>query len=267
MDSDSDDDVPDLASLVQQGGHNAPAVPNTELNNSVDSGGAKQSSESGPSANIEEPLEEDEFRHPAARGVLVPQKMLKQANVHPGAVEAIVRDAKEASELKEQGNLHFKNGQFRLAEEAYTEALLRAPLSADFDYSRAVYHGNRGACYLKMTLYDKCIADCTEAIALSPKYVKVIMRRAKAHELKENLEAALEDVKMVLEIDPSYVTARNEALRLEKEITEKQEKMKEEVLGKLKSLGNTILGKFGLSLDNFKMTKDENGGMSLNFQQ
>ena len=262
MDSDSDDEVPDLASVVRQG-ETAPAVPSTAAN-SVSSGGAKQSSELGSAS--EEPLE-DEFRHPAARGVLVPQMMLKQENVHPGAVEAIVRDAKEASELKEQGNLHFKNGQFRLAEEAYTEALLRAPLSADFDYSRAVYHGNRGACYLKMTLYDKCIADCTEAIALSPKYVKVIMRRAKAHELKENLEAALEDVKMVLEIDPSYITARTEALRLEKEITEKQEKMKDEVLGKLKSLGNTILGKFGLSLDNFKMTKDENGGMSLNFQQ
>jgi hypothetical protein len=40
-----------------------------------------------------------------------------------------------------------------------------------------------------------------------------------------------------------------------------------QVLGKLKSLGNTILGKFGLSLDNFKMTKGPDGGYSMNFQQ
>ena len=41
-----------------------------------------------------------------------------------------------------------------------------------------------------------------------------------------------------------------------------------QVLGKLKSLGNTILGKFGLSLDNFKMKQDPaTGGYSMNFQQ
>ena len=28
------------------------------------------------------------------------------------------------------------------------------------------------------------------------------------------------------------------------------------LLGKLKDLGNTILGNFGMSLDNFKMTQD-----------
>ncbi len=37
---------------------------------------------------------------------------------------------------------------------------------------------------------------------------------------------------------------------------EKMAKMKDEALGKLKDLGNTILGNFGLSLDNFKMVQD-----------
>lgn len=33
-------------------------------------------------------------------------------------------------------------------------------------------------------------------------------------------------------------------------------KLKDEALGKLKELGNSILGNFGMSLDNFKMTQD-----------
>jgi hypothetical protein len=38
--------------------------------------------------------------------------------------------------------------------------------------------------------------------------------------------------------------------------------------GKLKDLGNTVLGKFGMSLDNFKMDKDPaTGSYSINFKQ
>lgn len=37
--------------------------------------------------------------------------------------------------------------------------------------------------------------------------------------------------------------------------------------GKLKELGNTVLGKFGLSVDNFKAVKGPDGGYSLSFQQ
>ena len=40
---------------------------------------------------------------------------------------------------------------------------------------------------------------------------------------------------------------------------EKLEQQKEE-LGKLKELGNGILGKFGMSLDNFKAEKDPSTG-------
>ncbi len=33
-------------------------------------------------------------------------------------------------------------------------------------------------------------------------------------------------------------------------------KLKDDAMGKLKDLGNTILGNFGMSLDDFKMTQD-----------
>lgn len=48
--------------------------------------------------------------------------------------------------------------------------------------------------------------------------------------------------------------------RVEKLAEIKMNKLKDEALGKLKELGNTILGNFGMSLDNFKMSQDPNTG-------
>lgn len=40
------------------------------------------------------------------------------------------------------------------------------------------------------------------------------------------------------------------------------------MMSKFKDLGNTLLGKFGMSLDNFKAEKDPaTGGYSIKFQQ
>lgn len=42
--------------------------------------------------------------------------------------------------------------------------------------------------------------------------------------------------------------------------------MRQEVLGKLKDLGNSLLGRFGMSLDDFRAEKDpETGSYSIKF--
>jgi hypothetical protein len=72
----------------------------------------------------------------------------------------------------------------------------------------------------------------------------------------------------LLELDPGNAQARANVRMWEPVVAEQQEKMKEEMMGKLKDLGNSVLGHFGMSLDNFKMEKDPNsGGYSIKMQQ
>jgi hypothetical protein len=72
----------------------------------------------------------------------------------------------------------------------------------------------------------------------------------------------------VLRIDPSIKSAVESHRRVKQIVDERTEKMKAEMLDKLKGFGNTILGKFGLSTDNFQMVQDPTtGSYSINFSQ
>jgi hypothetical protein len=69
----------------------------------------------------------------------------------------------------------------------------------------------------------------------------------------EDYEDAVKDAKRVRELDPKFSLIDKEIVSLEKSQAEKFDKMKTEVLGGLKNLGNMFLNPFGISLDNFKM--------------
>jgi hypothetical protein len=73
---------------------------------------------------------------------------------------------------------------------------------------------------------------------------------------KKLLEKNPKDVKVILKIK-----------ELEKAVEERNEKQKKEVMDGLKNIGNSMLGFFGLSLDNFKMEQGANGGYSVSFKQ
>ncbi|OQR81328.1 hypothetical protein THRCLA_11825 [Thraustotheca clavata] len=178
------------------------------------------------------------------------------------------KDVKLASEAKEEGNKYFKEGRYLDAYDLYTKAIELCPVEEDYAYNRAVYSSNRSACLFHLGRTEECIDDCSVAIELSPKYVKAYLRRAQAYEKLDKLEEALKDVKSVLEIDPKIQSAIDSEKRLTAIVTERQEKMKAEMLEKLKGFGNTILGKFGLSTDNFQMVQDPaTGSYNINFTQ
>lgn len=78
----------------------------------------------------------------------------------------------------------------------------------------------------------------------------------------------MQDYQKILELDPSNQQARQEVHLLPDQIKERNEKLKEEMLGKLKELGNMVLKPFGLSTNNFKLQQDPaTGSYSVNFQK
>lgn len=171
-----------------------------------------------------------------------------------------------AEELKVAGNNAFKVGDFDQSIDKYTEALRICPLQ--FPQQRAILYSNRSAAQMKLHKYKQAAKDCTKAVELDDKYLKAYYRRAQSYEATDKLDECLEDFKKILELDPEHKEAQKALIRLPPLIEERNEKLKTEMLGKLKDLGNMILKPFGLSTENFKMEQDpETKGYKINFKQ
>lgn len=110
--------------------------------------------------------------------------------------------------------------------------------------------------------------------------LKLLLRRARARSLLtppswSHLAGALDDYTALSQ--PEYFTqlpvsdqktVRHALTTLPGKVEEAKQKEVGEMMGKLKEVGNGILGKFGLSTDMFKMTQDPNtGGWSVGFDQ
>uniref|UniRef100_A0A670IWA3 Tetratricopeptide repeat protein 1 n=1 Tax=Podarcis muralis TaxID=64176 RepID=A0A670IWA3_PODMU len=172
----------------------------------------------------------------------------------------------ESTKLKEEGNEQFKKGEYKEAEDAYARALQVCPACCNTD--RSILYSNRAAARMKQEKREIAISDCSKALELNPNYIKALLRRAELYEKTEKLDEALEDYKNLLEKDPSIHQAREACMRLPRQIEERNEKLKEEMLGKLKDLGNLVLRPFGLSTENFQVKQDSStGSYSINFVQ
>ncbi|KAL6517021.1 hypothetical protein OROHE_017981 [Orobanche hederae] len=173
----------------------------------------------------------------------------------------------QANDVKLEGNSMFKDGRYEDALSKYECAIQIAPDGDASNEVRSMCHANRATCFFKLGKYEETVKECTKALELNPTYMKALLRRAEAREKLELYEETIADMTKILEMDPSNDQARRTIIRLKPLADEKREKMKEEMIGKLKEMGNSILGRFGMSVDNFKAVKDPNtGSYSVSFQ-
>lgn len=171
----------------------------------------------------------------------------------------------EAEEVKEKGNQQFKLGEYRESAISYTLALRTCPLS--YSNERSKLYSNRAASKMKLGLSKSAIEDCNQALELNPSFIRALWRRSILLESTDKLDEALADCKKILELDPSHADANAAVRRLPDLINERNEKLKTEMLSKLKDLGNLFLRPFGLSTDNFQLQDSGSGGYSVQFKQ
>mmetsp|Transcript_1252 Transcript_1252/g.2922 ORF Transcript_1252/g.2922 Transcript_1252/m.2922 type:complete len:236 (-) Transcript_1252:133-840(-) len=174
------------------------------------------------------------------------------------SVPATKKDKEAALEAKARGNQFFREGAYEKALEEYTKAIELCPESDKENL--AAFYCNSAAVHGKLEDWDSVIKNCTEAINIDSKYVKAYLRRSIAYEKEDKIIEAYEDAKKGAELAPNTTRLVSRAAKLAPVAQERQEKMKNEMLGKLKDLGNMFLGNFGMSMNNFKAQKDPNTG-------
>ncbi|THH00916.1 hypothetical protein EW145_g7010 [Phellinidium pouzarii] len=159
-------------------------------------------------------------------------------------------------------------------EEPTPEPVPLTGLELDGAMARSVLNANIGACHVKLEEYKEAVNACNEALADDPNYIKALQRRASCNEKIgswSSLGSAQEDYNTLLKIlppdSPQLGAIRRALAALKPRLEDAQKKETGEVLEKLKGLGNSILGNFGLSTDNFKFQPNGQGGYSVNFSQ
>ena len=133
-----------------------------------------------------------------------PQKTGKTADQVLEQVGPNADPAAQAAALKAEGNVAYKDQDYKTAVELYTKAIEVSPKE------EAVFYSNRAACMSARSLdnrliivtgymnlqppnYDLAIQDCTAALALNPAYIKALNRRANAYESTSQYQLALND--------------------------------------------------------------------------
>ncbi|XVF70953.1 hypothetical protein PTKIN_Ptkin11bG0203800 [Pterospermum kingtungense] len=129
---------------------------------------------------------------------------------------------KKAHELREEGNKNFQNKDYVAALQQYDNALKLIPKTHP---DRAVFHSNRAACLMQMKPidYDTVIAECTMALQVQPRFVRALLRRARAFEAVGKYEMAMQDVQLLLGADPNHKDALEIARRLRTALGPRQE--------------------------------------------
>lgn len=131
-----------------------------------------------------------------AAAAAVAEEEKKKKKKTPEKRQSLEEAREHAEAAKKKGNAHFGAKEWDAAAACYSEAMA-------YDPTNAVYPANRALCRLKLGKAAEAEQDCTQALVLDAKYTKAYYRRATARRELGKYVLALDDLNMVLQLDPA----------------------------------------------------------------
>ena len=173
-------------------------------------------------------------------------------------LQKIIDERKQAGEL-------YKNQNYLEALNIYS-LLIKEAKRAKLKDQLVILYCNKGICFNKLLEKEKALESFSKALEYDNNYSKALCNRMLLYNSKGDYIEAYEDFKKLKEVDEKlWNNYSNMEYSLQASAEMKKKQMTNEMLGKLKDLGNSILGNFGISLDNFKMTPNGQGGYSIQY--
>lgn len=159
--------------------------------------------------------------------------------------------------FKEAGNSALKTGKYKEAAEHYREALA---IFSGRTTERANCLSNYAAACVRLGELDEAERSLREAIDINPRHINARLRIARVFAAREKYILAASEWSVVTQLRPL-----TDAEAAERDACNK--KAMDAGITTMKSWGNKLLGKIGLSLDNFKLAKNADGSFNISMQK
>ncbi|KII94310.1 hypothetical protein PLICRDRAFT_171967 [Plicaturopsis crispa FD-325 SS-3] len=143
----------------------------------------------------------------AAQGISAAEAEAVARRAEKRKVKAKQRN-KAAEALKEQGNSHFRAGEYLEAIELYEQAMQKWP-------DNSVYAANCAAAWLKLEEYDRVLDACLISLIMDPRNVKARYRRAIARKFGGFYKSAMVDLSIARDLEPNDANVRAELLTVQ----------------------------------------------------
>jgi len=141
---------------------------------------------------------------------------------------------KKMESTKASANEAFKNREYLLAIEKYTECLTLDPQHKGMN---AILFCNRAAALTSISKDEEALEDCNRAISLDESYTKAFIRRAKINMKLEKYEEAVRDYEKLAREDPSSREMQQELRNAKLELKKSKRKNYYKILGVEKNAG------------------------------
>lgn len=110
-------------------------------------------------------------------------------------VEATPEAKKKAAEAKSRADDAFRQKDYLMAVDAYTQAI-------DFDHTDATFHSNRSLCWLRLGQAEHALSDAKTCRALRPDWAKACYREGAAFRVLQKFEEAANAFYEGVQLDP-----------------------------------------------------------------